>query len=61
MQSPPVDLFDPVEEQRILRIMVEKGGLVDGVTGERTATVDGLTWELYSRPLMELAEVLAHG
>jgi hypothetical protein len=47
-------LCDPEREQELLRLMVEAGPLVDGVTGERTVTVDGLTFERYGRVLRRL-------
>jgi hypothetical protein len=51
-------LFDPDRERELLRIMVEQGPLVDGVTTQRTATVDGLTWEQYAGPLAKMGELL---
>ncbi len=57
--TPPPDLFDPDREREILEVMVREGPLVDGVTGEQTATVDGLTWEEYSKPLVRMREILA--
>ena len=56
--KPPPDLFDPDREREILEVMVREGPLVDGVTGKQTATVDGLTWEEYSQPLIRMAEIL---
>ncbi len=44
-------LFDIDVERELLRVLVEAGPLVDGVTGERTATVDGLTFERYAAAL----------
>ena len=49
--KPPADLFDPDREREILEVMVREGPLVDGVTGKQTATVDGLTWDEYVKPL----------
>ncbi len=57
-RKPPADLFDPDRELAILEAMVREGPLVDGVTGQQTATVDGLTWEEYSRPLLEMQRIL---
>lgn len=54
----PADLFDPDRELAILEAMVRDGPLVDGVTGKQTATVDGLTWDEYSRPLIEIQRIL---
>jgi hypothetical protein len=45
------DLFDPDREKELLEIMVEKGPLVDGVTGLQTSTVDGLPLDVYFKPL----------
>ena len=57
--TPPPDLFDPDREREILEVMVREGPLVDGVTGRQEATVDGLSWEEYSRPLIAIREILA--
>src|SRR4029078_2382924 len=35
-------LVDPGGERALLQVMVDAGPLVSGVTGQRTATVDGL-------------------
>ncbi len=57
-RKPPADLFDPDCELAILEAMVHDGPLVDGVTGKQTATVDGLSWAEYSRPLIEIQRIL---
>ena len=57
-RKPPAGLFDPDRELSILEAMVRDGPLVDGVTGRQTATVDGLTWEEYSRPLVAIQRIL---
>lgn len=56
--QPPAGLFDPDRERAILEVMVKAGPLVDGVTGKQTATVDGLTWEDYVKPLVRLGEIM---
>jgi len=56
-----VDFFDPESELRLLEKLVQEGPLVDGVTGQRVATVDGLSFEEYSKPLMQIRELLASG
>jgi len=56
--KPPADLFDSDREREILEVMVREGPLVDGVTGKQTATVDGLTWEEYVKPLIRIREIL---
>jgi hypothetical protein len=55
---PPAGLFDPDREREILEVMVREGPLVDGVTGKQSATVDGLAWEEYARPLVRIREIL---
>ncbi len=57
-ERPPADLFDPDREREILEVMVREGPLVDGVTGKPTATVDGLSWEEYTKPLVRIREIL---
>jgi hypothetical protein len=52
------DRFNPDREREILDCMVEEGGLVDGITGQRTATVDGLEFADYAQPLGRLQEIL---
>jgi hypothetical protein len=44
------DLFDPERERELLKIMVEHGPLVDGVTGKPTISVDGLDFDRYIEP-----------
>jgi hypothetical protein len=56
--KPPAHLFDPDREREILEVMVREGPLVDGVTGQQTATVDGLTWDEYAAPLVRIREIL---
>jgi hypothetical protein len=50
----PAELCDIERERQLLQIMVERGPLVDGVTGQQTATVDGLPFERYAAPLSRL-------
>jgi hypothetical protein len=50
-------LFDPARERELLELMVEHG-LVDGPSGKRQATVDGLAFEEYAKPLVRLGEIL---
>jgi hypothetical protein len=54
-QPPAPDLFDPERERELLRVMVEQGPLVDGVTGKPTVSVDGLSFERYAEPLRQFA------
>jgi hypothetical protein len=56
--KPDPSLFDVDRERELLRIMVEKGPLVDGVTGKPTVSVDGLPFEEYARPLRRLKNLL---
>ncbi len=53
-QALDASLFDPKREQQILDVMVQAGPLVDGVTGQPTATVDGLTWQQYVEVLVKI-------
>jgi hypothetical protein len=56
--KPPTDLFDPDREREILEVMVREGPLVDGKTGKQEATVDGLTWDEYVKPLVQIRKIL---
>jgi hypothetical protein len=51
-------LFDPERERALLRLMVEKGPLVDGVRGTLNVSVDGLDFDDYVKPLRRLAELV---
>jgi hypothetical protein len=51
---PEPGLFDVERERELLQVMVERGPLVDGLTGQPTATVDGLPFEHYAEPLRRL-------
>lgn len=57
----PAELFDGESERALLRIMVEQGPLVDGVTALSTVTVDGLPFEEYIRPLQRMGQLLRVG
>jgi hypothetical protein len=56
---PDRELYDVERERELLRVMVEAGPLVDGVTAERTVTVDGLTFERYAQVLRRVGTVVA--
>jgi hypothetical protein len=56
--GPTGDLYDVNRERNLLKLMVDAGPLVDGVTGERTLSVDGLTFERYGRVLRQLGDFL---
>jgi D-glutamate cyclase len=51
-------LFDVEKEREFLRIMVEQGPLVDGVTAQPTVTVDGLSFEEYVKPFVAIKQLL---
>jgi hypothetical protein len=53
-QAMEKSLFDTGLELDVLTRMVEEGGLVDGVLGRPSATVDGLTWEDYAGVLTRI-------
>ncbi len=57
-QRLPVSLFDVERERELLRLMVEQGPLVDGVSGRQTVTVDGLSFDDYAEPLQRIGELL---
>lgn len=52
-------LFDPNREHDLLRLMVEQGGLVDGVTSRREATVDGMQFERSGEVLRQIGAMVA--
>jgi hypothetical protein len=58
LREAPFDpqLFAIDRERELLQVMVERGPLVDGVTGLRTATVDGLEFDRYAEPLRKLMQ-----
>jgi D-glutamate cyclase len=58
-KRPPPGLFDPDRERELLQLMIERGPLVDGVTGLQAATVDGLAFELYAKALEQIAAMFA--
>jgi D-glutamate cyclase len=57
-QRLPASLFDVEQERELLRIMVEQGPLVDGVTARPTVSVDGLPFEKYAEPLQRIGAIL---
>jgi hypothetical protein len=57
-QRLPASLFDVERERELLRIMVEQGPLVDGVTAQPAVTVDGLAFDDYAEPLQQIGELL---
>jgi hypothetical protein len=57
-QRPPAELFDAEAERRLLQTMVDRGQLIDGVSGLPTATVDGLTFERYAEKLTAMGRLV---
>jgi hypothetical protein len=51
-------LFEPAPERELLRRMVQEGPLVDAGSGKPAVAVDGLAFEEYVKPLLEIAKVL---
>jgi hypothetical protein len=49
-------LFDVERERQILQAMVKAGPLVDGVSGRREATVDGIDFDTYIHPLLAIRD-----
>ncbi len=50
------EMFDPYREGELLQTLVERGGLVDGVTGFPEAVVDGLSWVRYGEVMRRMGE-----
>jgi uncharacterized protein YcsI (UPF0317 family) len=51
-------LYDVPHERELLEAMVQRGPLVDGISGQEDATVDGLPFETYAEPLRRLPDLL---
>lgn len=51
-------LFDVERERLILSMMVKRGSLVDGKTSQRKATVDGVAFEEYIKPLVKIKQIV---
>jgi hypothetical protein len=51
------DLFDVEREREILTAMVERGPLVDGVSGQPTVSVDGQSFDKYVEALREIGQM----
>ncbi len=49
-------LFDTNEEHRLLQIMIDAGPLIDGVTAQRTLSVDGLSFDEYFGVMAEIMQ-----
>jgi D-glutamate cyclase len=52
------ELFSADRERELWEKVLKEAVLVDGVTGQRTLTVDGLSWDDYIQPLCEIAAIL---
>jgi hypothetical protein len=52
------ELFGLERECELLRVMVEKGPLVDGVLGRSALSVDGLPFDEYAMPLRQIGLIL---
>jgi len=52
------DVFDVDRERDLLERLVKEAPLVDGVTGQFTATVDGVPFERYAVPIRQLRDLL---
>jgi hypothetical protein len=51
-------LFDASKEKELLQLMLDRGGLVDGMTGRRVLAVDGLTFERYAEVLHRIRQLI---
>jgi len=54
-----LDLFDVEREREVLQCMVDFGPLVDGVSGTRSASVDGLPFERYAEVLQRIGTLVS--
>jgi hypothetical protein len=52
-------LFDATWERHLLNAMIDAGPLIDGVSLERAATVDGLAFDAYVRPLTHIGQIVS--
>ncbi len=50
--------WDAPSQAKLIRLLVEQAGAVDGVTGHHAATVDGLDLDVYLSALVRLRKVL---
>jgi hypothetical protein len=53
-----IDCLDPARDEAILRAMMNDGPAVDGVTRQRTLTVDSLPMEVHHAKLMAIRDVV---
>jgi hypothetical protein len=51
-------LFDLEREREILRVMVDRGPLVDGMSGRRELAVDGLPFDRYAEVLKQIGRTV---
>jgi hypothetical protein len=56
-QPLPEEMFDPRIEGELLQVLVERGGLVDGVTGAPEASVDAVSLDQYGEVLRRMGAV----
>ena len=50
--------LEPGREQALLSLMVQKAPLVDGVTGRKLPTIDGLAWYHHARLIQAILQVV---
>ena len=55
--SMDAELFDPARESVLLQVMIARGPLVDGTTGQPSLSVDGLNMDRYLEPLRQLRDL----
>ncbi len=63
LRGRPLDpaIFSAEAERQLWEKVLQQAVLVDGITGQRTLTVDGLSWDDYIRPLEEIVALLGCG
>jgi len=57
-KTPAPSVFHADIEQRILKAMVDKGPLVDGVLGKPSVSVDGVSWKDYAAVLTGCGDLI---
>ncbi len=53
------DLYSAEHERQLLQVMLDFGPLVDGVTGQRSASIDGLPFDQYAEVLSQIGKLVS--
>ena len=60
-QADALGWSDPLAQQRLIESLVDEAGAVDGLTGRREATIDGLAMDDYLKIFSDIARLAAMG